>query len=184
MPQLLFLSGLKPEDIMAAIAKIDFKLGKQKFLEKPLYCKALRTLTPSKEDANNGENSEEKEATKDAEKEKKDEPKKKEDTNKEDKKNKHEEAINTKNEAKNKGQTPRIKHSSMSDITQYLSPTPYQSLFGNYMEVYKRNRKDDDDSSDVSPPVKHLTKKEKKNIKNDLHSSGIPKSSGSFAGSK
>ena len=56
-------SGLKPEDIMAAIDKIDFKLGKQKFLEKPLYCKALRTLTPSKENEKKGEDSEEKQRT-------------------------------------------------------------------------------------------------------------------------
>ena len=69
---------------MAAIDKIDFKIGKQKFLEKLLYCKALRTLTPSKEDAKNGENTEEKEETKDAEKEKKDKPKKQENTNKKD----------------------------------------------------------------------------------------------------
>ena len=40
-------------------------------LEKPLYCKALRTIMPSKEDANKGEDSEEKEEAKDTEKEKK-----------------------------------------------------------------------------------------------------------------
>ena len=72
----------------------------------------------------------------------------------------------------------------MSDITQYLSPTPYKSLFGNYIEVSKRNRKDEDESSDTSPPVKPLSKKEKKNIRKEQHSSGIPKSSGGLAGSK
>ena len=61
-------SGLKPEDIVTTMDKIDFKLGKEKFLEKPLYCKALRTLTPSKEDAKKGEDSEEKEEAKDTEK--------------------------------------------------------------------------------------------------------------------
>ena len=141
----------------------------------------MRTLTPTKEDAKKGEDSEEKEEAKDAEKEKKDEPKKKDDTNKEDKnKDKHEEAINTKNETKNNGHTPRIKHSSMSDITQYLSRMPYKSLFGNYIEVSKRNRKDEDES----PPVKPKTKKEKKNIRKEQHSSGIPKNSGGQAGSK
>ena len=71
----------------------------------------------------------------------------------------------------------------MSDISQYLSPTPYQSLFGNYME-HKRGRKDGDESSDASPPGKPKNKKDKKNGKKEQHSSGIPKSSGGLAGSK
>ena len=51
--EIAIFSGLKPEDIIAAIDKIDFKNGRQKFYEKPLYCKALRTLIPPKEDAKN-----------------------------------------------------------------------------------------------------------------------------------
>ena len=69
--EITIFSGLKPEDIMAAIDKINFKLGKQKFLEKPLYCKALRTLTPSKKDAKKGEDSEEKEEAKNTRKKRK-----------------------------------------------------------------------------------------------------------------
>ena len=71
----------------------------------------------------------------------------------------------------------------MSDISQYLSPKPYHSLFGNYME-HKRGRKDEDDSSDTSPQGKPKNKKDKKNGKKEQLSSGIPKSSGGLAGSK
>ena len=99
-------------------------------------------------------------------------------------KDEHEEAGKTKDKTKNKGQTPKVRHSSISDITQYLTPKPYSSLFGNYMEDNKRNQKDDDDSSDTSPQLKPLTKKERKNNKKDHLPSGIPKSSGSLAGSK
>ena len=60
--EVVIFSGLNPDDIMAAIDKIDFKSKKQMFFDKPLYCKALRTLTPTKgseekkEDAKNEEN--------------------------------------------------------------------------------------------------------------------------------
>ena len=182
---LTVFSGLTPDEIVTTMDKIDFKLGKEMFLERPLYCKALRTLTPSKEDAKKRKNSEEKEEAKDTEKEKKDDPENKDDSNNEDKnKDKHEEAFNKlKNEARLKHQTPRQKHGSMSDISQYLSPKPYHSLFGNYME-HKRGRKDGDESSDASPPGKPKNKKDKKNGKKEQHSSGIPKSSGGLAGSK
>ena len=57
---------------------------------------------------------------------------KKENTNKMDKnKDEHEEAGNTKDKTKNKGLTPKVRHSSMSDITQYLTPKPMKSLYGN-----------------------------------------------------
>ena len=32
-----------------AVARIDFKETKQKILERPLYCKAMRNLTPTKQ---------------------------------------------------------------------------------------------------------------------------------------
>ena len=58
------------------------------FYEKPLYCKALRTVTPTKgseekkEDAKNKEDPEKKEETINTEKEKKYEPKNEENANK------------------------------------------------------------------------------------------------------
>ena len=92
-------------------------------------------------------------------------------------KDEHEEAENTKDKTKNKGQTPMVRHSSMSDITKYLTPRPMKSIYGTYMEDNKRNRTDDD-SSDTSPQLKPLAKKKYQ------HSSVIPKSSGSLAWSK
>ena len=67
-------------------------------------------------------------------------------------------------------------------MTKYLTPRPMTSMYGNFMEDNKRNRIDDD-SSDTSPQQKPLTKKQRKNNKKELFS-GIPKSSGSAAGSK
>ena len=45
---IVVFSGMNPEEIEAAMEKIDFKLTKQMFLEKPLYCKALKNITPVK----------------------------------------------------------------------------------------------------------------------------------------
>ena len=41
---------MNPEEIEAALEKIDFKLTKQMFLDKPLYCKPLKNTTPVKKD--------------------------------------------------------------------------------------------------------------------------------------
>ena len=71
----------------------------------------------------------------------------------------------------------------MSDISQYLSPKPYHSLFGNYME-HKRGRKDEDESSDTSPQGKPKNKKDKKNGRKGQPSSGIPMSFGGQTGPK
>ena len=87
------------------------------------------------------------------------------------------------NKVKNKAHKPRDRQSSLLDITKYLSPAPMKSLYEPYMEDNKRNRMDDD-SSDSSPQLKPVTEKEKNDKKNELLLSGIPRNSGSAAGSK
>ena len=68
--EVLIFSWLGPDDIMVAVDKIDFKHKKQKFFDKPLYCKVLMALTPNKgsaekkEDDKNEESPEKKEETK------------------------------------------------------------------------------------------------------------------------
>jgi hypothetical protein len=49
-------SGLNPEDITKGVKNIDFKETKEKFYGKPLYCRAMRNLTPVKENAEPKEN--------------------------------------------------------------------------------------------------------------------------------
>jgi len=41
---------MNPDEIEAAMEKIDFKLTKQMFFDKPLYCRALKNITPVKKD--------------------------------------------------------------------------------------------------------------------------------------
>ena len=43
-------SGMNPDEIEAAMEKIDFKLTKQMFFDKPLYCRPLKNITPVKKD--------------------------------------------------------------------------------------------------------------------------------------
>ena len=73
---IIVFSGMNPDKIEDAREKIDFKLSKQKFLDRSLYCKALKNITPVKqkkpaEDENNKEEdgSDESEQNKDLEKE-------------------------------------------------------------------------------------------------------------------
>ena len=40
---------MNPDEIENARVKIDFKKSKQKFLDRPLYCKALKHITPVKQ---------------------------------------------------------------------------------------------------------------------------------------
>jgi hypothetical protein len=47
--QVFVFSGVEPDLIVAAIAKIDFKETKEKFLGRPLYCKPVKNLTPTKQ---------------------------------------------------------------------------------------------------------------------------------------
>ena len=42
-------SGLNPEDISKGVKNIEFKETKEKIYGKPLYCRAMRNLTPVKE---------------------------------------------------------------------------------------------------------------------------------------
>ena len=42
---------MSPDEIKAAMEKIDFKETKQKFFDRPLYCKVMRTITPTEKDA-------------------------------------------------------------------------------------------------------------------------------------
>ena len=49
---IVVFSGMNPEEIEAAIEKIDFK---QKFYEKPLYCKALENITHDKNNSHVGD---------------------------------------------------------------------------------------------------------------------------------
>ena len=44
-------SGIDSECILAVIAKLDFKESKKFLLDKPLYCRPLRNLTPTKPNA-------------------------------------------------------------------------------------------------------------------------------------
>ena len=52
---------------MAAIDQIDFKQTKQKFFDKPLYCRAMRNLTPIKESTGTKENQKKEEITEEKE---------------------------------------------------------------------------------------------------------------------
>ena len=54
--KVLIFSGLSPDDITAATKKMDFKETKEKICGRPLYCTALRNLTPTKENAEAKEN--------------------------------------------------------------------------------------------------------------------------------
>jgi hypothetical protein len=54
--QVFIFSGLSPDDITAATKKMDFKETKEKICGRPLYCTALRNLTPTKENAEVNEN--------------------------------------------------------------------------------------------------------------------------------
>ena len=47
---IIVFSGMSPDEIEAAKEKIDFKDTRQKFFDRPLYCKALKTITPTKKD--------------------------------------------------------------------------------------------------------------------------------------
>ena len=47
---IIVFSGMNPDEIEDAREKIDFKRSKQKHFDKPLYCKALKTITPVKKD--------------------------------------------------------------------------------------------------------------------------------------
>ena len=47
--QVIVFSGVEPDCIVEAVARIDFKETKQKILERPLYCRAMRNLTPTKQ---------------------------------------------------------------------------------------------------------------------------------------
>ena len=51
-------SGLNPEEIEAAVKKIDFKQSTQTFCKKPLYCKAMKNITPVKSNPNVGSENE------------------------------------------------------------------------------------------------------------------------------
>ena len=54
--QVFIFSGLSPDDIEAATKKMDFKETKEKICGRPLYCTALRNLTPTKENPEAMEN--------------------------------------------------------------------------------------------------------------------------------
>ena len=41
-------SGIDISDILNAVAKIDFKVSKEKFWDRPIYAIAIRDLTPTK----------------------------------------------------------------------------------------------------------------------------------------
>ena len=47
---IIIFSGMSPDEIEAAKEKIDFKETRQKFFDRPLYCKAMKTITPTKKD--------------------------------------------------------------------------------------------------------------------------------------
>jgi hypothetical protein len=47
--QVVIFSGLGPDDILAAVTKMDFKENKEKILGRPIYCKPMKNLTPTKE---------------------------------------------------------------------------------------------------------------------------------------
>ena len=52
----VIFSGLSPDDITTGIKNIDFKEYKEKICGRPVYCKAMRNLTPVKEKAEPKEN--------------------------------------------------------------------------------------------------------------------------------
>ena len=54
--QVFIFSGLSPDDITATTRKMDFKESKEKICGGPIYCRAWRNLTPTKENAEAKEN--------------------------------------------------------------------------------------------------------------------------------
>ena len=41
-------SGIEIGDIMSTVDKIDFRVSKEKFFDRPIYAQAIRELTPTK----------------------------------------------------------------------------------------------------------------------------------------
>ena len=41
-------SGIKIDDILSTVEKIDFKRTREKFFDRPIYAQAIRELTPTK----------------------------------------------------------------------------------------------------------------------------------------
>ena len=184
---IVVFSGMNPEEIEAAIEKIDFK---QKFYEKPLYCKALKNITPVKNNPPAGD----KNKQDDEEEEKNDQNEDLED----EMESGEGEAIIIKpkfieENIKKKG---RLGSNQSEKIDKYFTPTscktkPYQSEFGDavanglipldspeqVVDSEVTDKRKAAESPGISPESKPLPKKDKR-------SSGIPKGPNPNKGSK
>jgi hypothetical protein len=116
-------SGLNPEDITKGVKNIDFKETKEKIYGRPIYCRAMRNLTPVKENAEPKEN----ENTEDPPNEEKvDKPN-------EDEIVKQTEKVTTK--PKPTFRTKSTPNTESNKIMQYLSPSrPPKSLYASAIQ--------------------------------------------------